>query len=143
MFTEVGNFYLRNAWFISFLWVDIYLCCYLHFTLLFTLVILYSVCILLMRLPTSQEWPEEVYPAYANGPGYVLSSDIVDFIMSEFTKQGLKVQFYNSLLGKKPLPCNRCNKDSPPCHFYTWIHAKIAFEYWTLVIISSEYHFLQ
>lgn len=72
-----------------------------------------------MRLPTSQEWPEEVYPAYANGPGYVLSSDIVDFIMSEFTKQGLKVQFYNSLLENKPLPCNRRNKDSPPCHFYT------------------------
>ncbi|CAN6213425.1 unnamed protein product [Urochloa humidicola] len=38
---------------------------------------------------TYEEWPEEVYPAYANGPGYVLSSDIVDFIMSEFTKQGL------------------------------------------------------
>ncbi|CAL5066601.1 unnamed protein product [Urochloa decumbens] len=38
---------------------------------------------------TYEEWPEEVYPAYANGPGYVLSSDIVKFIMSEFTKQGL------------------------------------------------------
>ncbi|XP_004959045.1 hydroxyproline O-galactosyltransferase GALT6 [Setaria italica] len=38
---------------------------------------------------TYEEWPEEVYPAYANGPGYILSSDIADFIMSEFTKQGL------------------------------------------------------
>jgi len=38
---------------------------------------------------TYEEWPEEVYPAYANGPGYVLSSDIAHFIMSEFTKQGL------------------------------------------------------
>ncbi|CAL5089091.1 unnamed protein product [Urochloa decumbens] len=38
---------------------------------------------------TYEEWPQEVYPAYANGPGYVLSSDIVKFIMSEFTKQGL------------------------------------------------------
>ena len=46
-----------------------------------------------MLLPTKQEWPEEVYPAYANGPGYVLSSDIAHFIMSEFMKQGLTVQF--------------------------------------------------
>ncbi|KAJ1288156.1 hypothetical protein BS78_02G068600 [Paspalum vaginatum] len=38
---------------------------------------------------TYEEWPEEVYPAYANGPGYVISSDIADFIMSEFTKQNL------------------------------------------------------
>ncbi|KAG2640634.1 hydroxyproline O-galactosyltransferase GALT6-like isoform X1 [Panicum virgatum] len=38
---------------------------------------------------TYEEWPEEVYPAYANGPGYVLSSDIAHFIMSEFMKQGL------------------------------------------------------
>ncbi|WVZ62280.1 hypothetical protein U9M48_012044 [Paspalum notatum var. saurae] len=36
-----------------------------------------------------EEWPEEIYPAYANGPGYVISSDIADFIMSGFTKQNL------------------------------------------------------
>ncbi|XP_062186642.1 hydroxyproline O-galactosyltransferase GALT6-like [Phragmites australis] len=40
---------------------------------------------------TYEEWPDEVYPAYANGPGYVISSDIADFIMSEFTKQKLKL----------------------------------------------------
>ncbi|CAD6226354.1 unnamed protein product [Miscanthus lutarioriparius] len=36
-----------------------------------------------------EEWPEEVYPSYANGPGYVISSDIAEFIMSEFMKQKL------------------------------------------------------
>lgn len=47
---------------------------------------------------TLQEWPEEVYPAYANGPGYVISSDIADFIMSEFIKQNLRVKSYTLLL---------------------------------------------
>lgn len=38
-----------------------------------------------------QEWPEEDYPPYANGPGYVLSSDIANFIVSEFEKHELRV----------------------------------------------------
>ncbi|KAK3124698.1 hypothetical protein QOZ80_7BG0590850 [Eleusine coracana subsp. coracana] len=38
-----------------------------------------------------EEWPEEVYPPYANGPGYVISSDIADFIMLEFTKKNLRL----------------------------------------------------
>jgi hypothetical protein len=53
-----------------------------------------------MLILTSQEWPEEVYPAYANGPGYVISSDIAKFIMTEFTKQDLRVKSYNLLLEK-------------------------------------------
>jgi hypothetical protein len=40
----------------------------------------------------SQEWPEEVYPTYANGPGYVISSDIADSIVSEFTNHKLRVR---------------------------------------------------
>uniref|UniRef100_J3MJ83 Hexosyltransferase n=2 Tax=Oryza brachyantha TaxID=4533 RepID=J3MJ83_ORYBR len=40
---------------------------------------------------TYEEWPEEVYPAYANGPGYVISSDIAGFIVSEFTDQKLRL----------------------------------------------------
>uniref|UniRef100_A0A0A9EJ34 Hexosyltransferase n=1 Tax=Arundo donax TaxID=35708 RepID=A0A0A9EJ34_ARUDO len=40
---------------------------------------------------TYEEWPEEVYPAYANGPGYVISSNIADFIVSEFTKRKLRL----------------------------------------------------
>ena len=39
-----------------------------------------------------QEWRSEVYPPYANGPGYVLSSDIAQFIVSEFDKHTLKVK---------------------------------------------------
>lgn len=38
-----------------------------------------------------QEWPEEDYPPYANGPGYILSSDIASFIVSEFEKHKLRV----------------------------------------------------
>lgn len=49
-----------------------------------------------------QEWPEEDYPPYANGPGYVLSSDIAHFVLSEFEKHTLRVSlypFYTSFLG--------------------------------------------
>lgn len=38
-----------------------------------------------------QEWPEEDYPPYANGPGYILSSDIAKFIISEFESRKLRV----------------------------------------------------
>ncbi|KAG2702217.1 hypothetical protein I3760_06G080100 [Carya illinoinensis] len=40
---------------------------------------------------TYEEWPEEDYPPYANGPGYILSSDISQFIISEFEKQNLRL----------------------------------------------------
>ncbi|KAF5449741.1 hypothetical protein F2P56_030157 [Juglans regia] len=40
---------------------------------------------------TYEEWPEEDYPPYANGPGYILSSDISQFIISEFEKQKLRL----------------------------------------------------
>ncbi|PWA87694.1 galactosyltransferase family protein [Artemisia annua] len=40
---------------------------------------------------TYEEWPEEDYPPYANGPGYILSSDIAEFIASEFEKHALKL----------------------------------------------------
>ncbi|XP_027123825.1 hydroxyproline O-galactosyltransferase GALT6-like isoform X1 [Coffea arabica] len=40
---------------------------------------------------TYEEWPEEVYPPYANGPGYILSSDIANFIVSGFEKQKLRL----------------------------------------------------
>uniref|UniRef100_A0A0D9WWI7 Galectin domain-containing protein n=1 Tax=Leersia perrieri TaxID=77586 RepID=A0A0D9WWI7_9ORYZ len=40
---------------------------------------------------TYEEWPEEVYPVYANGPGYVISSDIAEFIVSEFMDQKLRL----------------------------------------------------
>lgn len=38
-----------------------------------------------------QEWPEEDYPPYANGPGYLLSSDIALHITSEFEKHKLRL----------------------------------------------------
>jgi hypothetical protein len=43
-----------------------------------------------------QDWEEEEYPPYANGPGYIISSDIARFVASEFERQKLKVhlQFF-------------------------------------------------
>ncbi|XP_040987132.1 hydroxyproline O-galactosyltransferase GALT6-like [Juglans microcarpa x Juglans regia] len=40
---------------------------------------------------TYEEWPEEDYPPYANGPGYILSSDIAHFIVSEFERHKLRM----------------------------------------------------
>uniref|UniRef100_A0A0D9W0B0 Galectin domain-containing protein n=1 Tax=Leersia perrieri TaxID=77586 RepID=A0A0D9W0B0_9ORYZ len=40
---------------------------------------------------TYEEWPEEDYPTYANGPGYVISSDIADSIVSEFATHKLRL----------------------------------------------------
>ncbi|GFP81187.1 probable beta-1 3-galactosyltransferase 20 [Phtheirospermum japonicum] len=38
-----------------------------------------------------EEWPEEIYPPYANGPGYILSSDIAKFIVAQQTNHSLRL----------------------------------------------------
>lgn len=40
---------------------------------------------------TYEEWPEAVYPPYANGPGYIISTDIARFIVSEHANQSLRI----------------------------------------------------
>lgn len=40
---------------------------------------------------TYEEWPEAVYPPYANGPGYVISKDIVNFIISQHKDRKLRL----------------------------------------------------
>ncbi|KAH0911549.1 LOW QUALITY PROTEIN: hypothetical protein HID58_034870 [Brassica napus] len=40
---------------------------------------------------TYEEWPEESYPPYANGPGYILSYDIAKFIVDDFEQQRLRL----------------------------------------------------
>jgi hypothetical protein len=40
---------------------------------------------------TYEEWPEEDYPPYANGPGYIVSSDIAQFIVDEFEDHRLRL----------------------------------------------------
>ncbi|KAK7362101.1 hypothetical protein VNO77_04201 [Canavalia gladiata] len=40
---------------------------------------------------TYEEWSEEEYPTYANGPGYIVSSDIAQFIVSNFKEHRLKL----------------------------------------------------
>ncbi|KAL2474976.1 putative beta-1 [Abeliophyllum distichum] len=36
-----------------------------------------------------EEWPEEIYPPYANGPGYIISSDIAKYIVSQHANRSL------------------------------------------------------
>ncbi|XP_064982312.1 hydroxyproline O-galactosyltransferase GALT2-like [Musa acuminata AAA Group] len=38
---------------------------------------------------TFEEWPEEIYPPYANGPGYVISSDIARFVVAQHANRSL------------------------------------------------------
>ncbi|EOA39841.1 hypothetical protein CARUB_v10008510mg [Capsella rubella] len=40
---------------------------------------------------TYEEWPEEYYPPYANGPGYILSYDIAKFIVDDFEQKRLRL----------------------------------------------------
>ncbi|XP_073008832.1 hydroxyproline O-galactosyltransferase GALT2 isoform X1 [Typha latifolia] len=40
---------------------------------------------------TYEEWPEDVYPPYANGPGYIISSDIANFVVSHHANQSLRL----------------------------------------------------
>ncbi|KAL1218986.1 Hydroxyproline O-galactosyltransferase GALT4 [Cardamine amara subsp. amara] len=40
---------------------------------------------------TYEEWPEEYYPPYANGPGYILSYDIAKFIIDDFEQKRLRL----------------------------------------------------
>ncbi|KAL1335663.1 hypothetical protein HN51_030134 [Arachis hypogaea] len=40
---------------------------------------------------TYEEWPEEVYPPYANGPAYVISEDIVNYIVSQHKNRNLRL----------------------------------------------------
>lgn len=40
---------------------------------------------------TYEEWPEEVYPPYANGPGYIISIDIAKFVLSQHANQSLRL----------------------------------------------------
>ncbi|KAK9267448.1 hypothetical protein L1049_009874 [Liquidambar formosana] len=38
-----------------------------------------------------EEWPQEVYPPYANGPGYIISSDIAKFVISQHGNRSLRL----------------------------------------------------
>ncbi|XP_010275035.1 PREDICTED: hydroxyproline O-galactosyltransferase GALT2-like [Nelumbo nucifera] len=40
---------------------------------------------------TYEEWPEEIYPPYANGPGYIISVDIAKFIIAQHANHSLRL----------------------------------------------------
>jgi len=39
-----------------------------------------------------QEWPNEIYPPWAHGPGYVVSGDIAKSVYKQHKKGRLKVK---------------------------------------------------
>ena len=40
---------------------------------------------------SEQEWPDEVYPTYANGLGYIISTNIAQFIVTQSRRKALEV----------------------------------------------------
>lgn len=40
---------------------------------------------------TYEEWPEEEYPTYANGPGYIISNDVANFVVSQHANHTLRL----------------------------------------------------
>ncbi|XP_039131442.1 hydroxyproline O-galactosyltransferase GALT2-like isoform X1 [Dioscorea cayenensis subsp. rotundata] len=38
-----------------------------------------------------EEWPEEIYPPYANGPGYIITADIAKFVASQYVNESLRL----------------------------------------------------
>ncbi|KAJ7271278.1 hypothetical protein O6H91_Y396200 [Diphasiastrum complanatum] len=40
---------------------------------------------------TYEEWPEEEYPPYANGPGYIISVDLAKFVVSLYKEDTLRL----------------------------------------------------
>jgi len=40
-----------------------------------------------------EEWPDEIYPPWAHGPGYVVSGDIAKSVYKQHEKGGLKVKY--------------------------------------------------
>ncbi|XP_050287834.1 hydroxyproline O-galactosyltransferase GALT2 isoform X2 [Quercus robur] len=40
---------------------------------------------------TYEEWPEEAYPPYANGPGYIISIDIANYVISRHGNRRLRL----------------------------------------------------
>ncbi|KAL0398294.1 UNVERIFIED_CONTAM: Hydroxyproline O-galactosyltransferase GALT2 [Sesamum radiatum] len=43
-----------------------------------------------------EEWPEAIYPPYANGPGYVISSDIAKYIVAQHANLSLRMNLADS-----------------------------------------------
>ncbi|CAL9144059.1 hydroxyproline O-galactosyltransferase GALT2-like [Musa acuminata AAA Group] len=40
---------------------------------------------------TYEEWPEEIYPPYADGPGYIISKDIARYVVSQHANHSLRL----------------------------------------------------
>ncbi|CAN6549083.1 unnamed protein product [Malus baccata var. baccata] len=67
---------------------------------------------------TYEEWPEEDYPPYANGPGYIISSDIAKSIVSEFERHKLRLfKMEDVSMG---MWVEQFNKSKPVEYVHSW-----------------------
>ncbi|KAB2624624.1 beta-1,3-galactosyltransferase 19 [Pyrus ussuriensis x Pyrus communis] len=67
---------------------------------------------------TYEEWPEEDYPPYANGPGYIISSDIAKSLVSEFEKHKLRLfKMEDVSMG---MWVEQFNKSKPVEYVHSW-----------------------
>lgn len=84
---------------------------------------------LISELMHEQEWPERIYPIYANGPGYILSEDIVRFIVEENEGGTLRVCFSDISLDYCTVLffCFKCN-------LYSW-HVRCLYEHFVGVFL--------
>ncbi|XP_078432801.1 galactosyltransferase family protein [Wolffia australiana] len=67
---------------------------------------------------TFQEWPESVYPPYANGPGYIISRNIAAFITSQHRNRNLRLfKMEDVSMG---LWVEKLNASSPVRYAHSW-----------------------
>nr|ADZ04627.1 hypothetical protein [Oryza glaberrima] len=67
---------------------------------------------------TTEEWPEDIYPPYANGPGYVISGDIAKFVVSQHANQSLRLfKMEDVSMG---LWVEKFNSTSPVKYSHSW-----------------------
>ena len=65
-----------------------------------------------------QEWPDEAYPTYANGAGYIISTNISRFVVSERRQRTLEV-FSLKVVVSESFHWGRINH----CHDIIALHA--------------------
>ena len=66
-----------------------------------------------VNLCALQEWPETNYPPYANGPGYIITRDIADFISRMKALNMLRVRELAPSLSPSPSPSGRLKAYTP------------------------------
>ncbi|CAM8890719.1 unnamed protein product [Rhodiola kirilowii] len=65
-----------------------------------------------------EEWPSAVYPPYANGPGYIISSDIAKYIVGQHRSRSLKLfKMEDVSMG---MWVQQFNSSTPVKYYHSW-----------------------